>query len=60
VLARHAAAAVLRPHGQQIALDRPDNANGRNMPEGRVERRGQASLPLFGGRKIDGLPNAVA
>lgn len=38
VLPAHAAAAVLRPHGQKIALDGACNANRRNVSEGCLER----------------------
>ena len=41
MLAAHAAAPVLRPHGKQVARDGAGDVNRRDVAKGGVERLGQ-------------------
>src|SRR5262245_12452402 len=60
VLSGYAAAAVLRPHGQQIKLDGATDANWREVSKRRVKGLGQAHLVAVEGEHGEALVAVVA
>src|SRR5262249_14168584 len=60
VLAGHAAAAVLRPHGQQIKFDGATDANGRKVAKAGVKGQGQAHPIAVEGERGEPLVAVVA